>query len=121
MYRIINKNIFLNRGDKITIRVANKTDVFRVGEYLKFYVCQEGNYNNVLLEKRVDIDENTDIVDISLTSTETRIGDPLKTGSKTYWYEIELDGNTTLVGYDGNGPKLFVLYPEAASTQEGGE
>lgn len=119
MYRIINKNIFVNRGDKITIRLVNNTDIFRVGEYIKFYICQEGDYSNVILEKRIDITDNTDVLDISLTSEETRLGDPLKTGSRIYWYEIELDGNTTLVGYDNNGPKLFTLYPEAG-TSEGG-
>ena len=29
-----------------------------------------------------------------------------------YWYEIELNNENTVIGYDNNGPKLFVLYPE---------
>lgn len=121
MYRIKNKNIFVNRGDKITIHLVNNSDNFRVGDYLTFYICEEGDYSNVILQKRIDISENIDVVDINLTSEETRLGDPLKTGSRTYWYEIELNGDTTLVGYDNNGPKLFILYPEAIGSMEGGE
>lgn len=113
MYRIKNKNIFLNRGDKITIHVVNNNDNFRFGDYLTFYICENGSYENVILQKRVDIDENTDAIDIHLTSDETRLGEPLKSGSRTYWYEIELNGDTTLIGYDYKGPKLFVIYPEA--------
>lgn len=119
MYRIKNKNIFLNRGDKITIHIVNNSDNFRVGDYLTFYICEEGNYENVLLQKRIDIDDNIDTVDIHLTSEETRLGEPLKNGHRIYWYEIELNGDTTLVGHDSNGPKQFILYPEAIGTEGG--
>ena len=36
-----------------------------------------------------------------------------------YWYEIELNPNTqpqTIIGYDEDGEKLFVLYPEGSDT-----
>lgn len=113
MYRIENKNIYLNRGDRITIHLVNNTDNFHAGDYLKFYICEEGNYENVIFSKRFDIDKDIDVVDIELTSSETRLGEPLRNGQRTYYYEIELNGNTTLVGYDKMGSKLFVLYPEA--------
>ena len=113
MYRIIDKNIYLNRGDAISIVVANNSDTFKANDYLKFYVCEQGNFSNVLLSKTIPIVEESAEVSISLTSEETRIGEPLKTGIRVYWYEIELNGDTTLVGYDSNGPKLFTLWPEA--------
>ena len=115
MYRIKNKNIFLNRGDKITIHLVNNSDNFRIGDYITFYICENGNYENVIFQKRVDIDDNIDVIDIHLSSDETRLGEPLKSGSRAYWYEIELNGDTTLVGYDEKGPKLFTLFPEAIS------
>ena len=55
------------------------------------------------------------MAEIKLTSVETRIGDAFKDGSVTYWYEIELNGDTTLIGYDDEGAKKFVLYPEATT------
>lgn len=117
MYRIKNKNIYLNRGDAIKITVVNNNDVFSTVDYLKFYICEAGNMGNVLLEKRFEVPEESATIDINLTSEETRLGDPLKTGSRAYWYEIELNGDTTLVGYDADGPKLFILYPEAVSSE----
>lgn len=121
MYRIRNKNIYVNRGDKITIRLVNNSDNFVIGDFLTFYITKSGDATQVLLSKKFLIDKITDTVDISLTSEETRLGDPIKTGNVEYWYEIELNNNTTLVGYDEKGPKLFILYPESTNSEEGGE
>jgi len=120
MYKIKNKIIYVNRGDKITIHLVNNSDTFRIGDYITFYICKENDLREVLLEKRFNINENTDSVDLDFTSEEMKIGEPLKSQPKTYWYEIELNGNTTLVGYDNDGPKLLILYPEAISSEEGG-
>ena len=117
MYKIIDKNIYLNRGDAISIIVANNSDTFKVNDYLKFYVCEQGDFSKVVLSKTIPITEETTEVDIHLESDETRIGDILKKGTRVYWYEIELNGDTTLVGYDSNGPKLFTLWPEAVDTE----
>ena len=117
MFKIEDKNIYCNRGDAISIIVANNSDYFKIGDYLKFYICENGDYTKVLLTKRVDIEENTVEVEINLTSEDTRLGPALKKESVVYWYEIELNGDTTLVGFDKNGPKLFTLWPEAV---EGG-
>ena len=117
MYRVINKNIYLNRGDAITIAIVNNSDTFKANDYIKFRVCEQGNLLNVLLTKTVNITTAASEVLIQLTSEETRIGEPIKNGSQIYWYEIELNGDTTLVGYDNNGPKLFTIWPEAV---EGG-
>jgi hypothetical protein len=53
-----------------------------------------------------------------LLPEETRLGPVIRTGTVTYWYEIEYNGMNTLVGYFTDGPKEFILYPEAAY-QEG--
>lgn len=31
-----------------------------------------------------------------------------------YWYEIELNGDSTIIGYDNDGAKKLILYPEGA-------
>ena len=113
MFKIEDKNIYCNRGDAISIIVANNSDYFKAGDYLKFYICANGDYTNVLFSKRIDIEENAVEVVINLDSEDTKIGPELKKESNIYWYEIELNGNTTLVGFDKNGPKLFTLWPEA--------
>ena len=119
MYRIKNKNIYLNRGDQLTVNLVNKKDSFKIGDTLEFYVCAQGDYTNVVFQKHFDIDENTQTFGMDFTSEEMRIGNPIKGDPKIYWYEIELNGRLTLVGYDNNGPKLFVLYPEAIGSGGG--
>lgn len=118
MYRIVDKNIYANRGDVINLVIANRSDTFKPHDILKIYICEQGDYSNVLFSKQFSIDEESAEVAIKLTSEETKMGEPLKQGSRTYWYEIELNGDTTLVGYDNKGPKLFVLWPEAVEGVE---
>lgn len=121
MYKVKNKTIYVNRGDKMTLHLVNNSDNFRINDYIMFYLCKENDLRQIVLQKRFDITENVNFVDLDFTSTEMKIGEPLAGTPKNYWYEIELNGNTTLVGYDNEGPKILVLYPEAASSQGGGE
>ena len=118
MYKIINKTIYLNRGDACVFTIASKSVNFSAGDIIRFYIIEKGNYENVIFTKSVTIAQDTNTVDLPLTSEETKIGEPLKDGKREYYYEIELNGSYTLVGHDNNGPKLLVLYPEAIA--EGG-
>lgn len=118
MFRVRNKNIYLNRGDAITLQLVNNEGKFEAGDTIKFYVCANGDYTNTIFEKSFIVETTSNFAEISLTSAETRIGDPIKDGQVTYWYEIELNGDTTLIGYDDEGAKKFVLYPEANANEE---
>lgn len=109
-------NIYLNRGDQISIKLVSDK-LFEIGDVLKFSVVKEGNYGIVAFQKEFIVDEESDEYTITLFSQDTKIGNIIKDGEVTYWYEIELNGRDTLIGYDDKGPKLFVLYPEAP--QEG--
>ena len=116
MYKIIDKVIYVNRGDQMTIHVVNRSGLFNNGDYLIFSICEEGNLKNTLFTKTVNVVEDIGYVDITLSSTDTRsFCDAFKKGQKTFWYELELNGNTTLIGYDKDGPKLLIMYPEANS------
>ena len=51
---------------------------------------------------------------IPITSTDTTIGDYIDK-KVTYWYEVEINPDIngyTIIGYDENGPKKFILLPE---------
>ena len=46
-------------------------------------------------------------------------GDDMKIGEMLnkqveYWYEIELNNDETIIGYDDDGAKKLILYPEGA-------
>lgn len=115
MFRVRNKNIYLNRGDAITLQLVNNEGKFEAGDTITFYICANGDYTDIIFDKDFTVSETSNFAEIQLTSSETRIGEPFKDGSVTYWYEIELNGDTTLIGYDDEGPKKFVLYPEASA------
>lgn len=115
--------ISFNRGDQVIINVKNKANTtFAVGDTIKFSITKKGNLTDVLLQKHYTIEEESDIFGILLTSEDTRFCPPIKTGSLTYWYEIEHNEITTLIGFDKNGGKEIIIYPEAiAATTEDGE
>lgn len=120
MYRIINKNVYVNRGDALTLHLVNRTGDFKAGDWITLSICEENNLENTLLTKRIDLTEASDVADIAISSAETKsLCESFKSGYKRFWYEIELNDNTTLIGYDIDGPKLFVLYPEASKIAEG--
>lgn len=112
MFKIKDNNIYLNRGDNITIRLTCNTD-FKENDKIKFSICKRGDYTNIVYQKFFTVTEAGPSFSLNLTSDETKIGAPIKNNTVIYWYEIELNEETTLVGYDDNGAKEFVLYPEA--------
>lgn len=109
--------IHLNRGDELAITFANSAG-FNIGDTFKFSITTENDIEDVLFQRSFIV-ENSGLKEfnIVLTSEDTRIGPSFKAGSKTYWYEIELNGNSTLIGCDENGGKKFILYPEAPNKE----
>ena len=94
MFRIKDSNIFLTRGDKATINLSIIDYKFKVGDIVKFKL-----YN------------------ANASSEETKIG-KMRNTAVEFWYEIELNNNQTILGYDDEGPKRFILYPEGMDINE---
>lgn len=112
-----NKTIEINRGDRGTIVLKNKNGNFKVGDVLKFSILRKKDYNIVVFQKKYVISEESNVFNIGLTSEDTRIGDIISK-PVTYWYEIEYNGDNTILGYDSKGAKKFILYPEAPNKKE---
>lgn len=111
------KSIEINRGDEGTIVLKNKSGNFEVGDTIKFSVVEKKNYNKVVLQREYTVSEQSDSFNIVLESEDTRIGEIISK-PVVYWYEIEYNGNQTLIGYDDKGAKEFILYPEAPEKGE---
>lgn len=120
MFKIEGTTIHLTRGDVALIEVKAKngdgTDYkFQKDDVVRLNVFKNMDCGCVVLTKEAKAEEETTSLDISLTSEDTTIED-LINQPKIYWYEIILNPDTneqTIVGYDIDGPKEFVLYPEA--------
>lgn len=112
--KIENKTIKINRGDIGTINLSipnytfKKDDVITIGVYTK-----KGLEKEAKLLKDVVVEEDKETVDISLTKEDTTI-DAIQNKPITYWYEIQLNHNQTVVGYDDDGPAEFILWPEGS-------
>lgn len=119
MFKINKDTIKITKGDYgligVTAESEDGTDyTFHIGDQLRLAIYEKKNYDNLILEKIIDVDEETQEVEIELTPTETKIGETINKPIE-YWYEISLNpnGNTqTIVGYDDSGAKVFKLYPE---------
>lgn len=115
------KSIYLTRGDIAVVQVsANNTDGelynFQPGDIIRLRVYEKSRCDCVVLNKDVEVEEESTVVDISLTKEDTKIGELIHK-PKDYWYEVELNPDTspqTIIGYDVNGPKIFKLFPEGA-------
>lgn len=106
--------ISITRGDVATIPVSAVGEVFKLGDTIRIKVFEKKNCANVIFQKDFGVAEETEKFELILTRSETKIGKTINKPT-TYWYEIELNPDTnpnTIVGYDEDGPKLFVLYPE---------
>ena len=68
------------------------------------------DYNNILMDKEVVVDKATNEVDICILEKDSTIGETINK-PQTYWYEISLNENQTIIGYDENGPAELILYP----------
>lgn len=113
------KTIHLTRGDIAVIEIGARNldgEAYNLksGDVVRIQVFEKKRCDNVVLSKSVVVSDETTAVEIPLTSEDTRFGDVISK-PQIYWYEIEINPDSvpqTIIGYDRNGPKLFVLYPE---------
>lgn len=132
MFRIDeDKSIHVTRGDAVLFDVTAKDangasytfaakkneagEVIGVGDVLTLKVYKKRKPDEVLIEKVFRVTADTDKVQIYLSPEETKLGD-IVGKPVTYWYEVELTAlsgdKQTIIGYDDDGAKQFVLYPE---------
>jgi hypothetical protein len=120
------KRIRITRGDSGTIVfTAQNNDgsdhEFQAGDIVRLKVMEKKDVTDVVLIKDITVGENCYSVDMGLNSNETRIGEYIN-APVTYWYEVELNpdtNSTTIIGYDEDGAKEFILYPEGKNESRG--
>lgn len=118
------QTIHITRGDIGVIEVdAMKSEteryIFQPGDLVRLKVFGKKQHDNVVLTKNVIVEEETEVVDISLERDDTKIGGIINK-PVDYWYEIELNPDTapqTIIGYDDDGPKVLRLYPEGGDVE----
>lgn len=113
------KTIRLTRGDiaSIDIEAVNQDGdsyTFKNGDVIRFKVTERKNCENIKLCKDIIVQSDTTTVNLSLSSDDTKLDDLINKPTK-YWYEVEFNPDSqpqTIIGYDQDGEKLLILYPE---------
>lgn len=114
MFKIEEKTLKINRGDKGVIGLTIPGYQFQTGDIITIGVYEKkGLEKNSKLLKSIEVKTPCDELEINLTKEDTSIG-KIENKPITYWYEIELNNETTIVGYDDDGPAEFILYPEGS-------
>lgn len=107
--------IYINRGNKLLFnyQIMNGEEPYEFvsGDKIRFSIYNKSGLNqDALIQKEFEPEVGTDNIDIEINSEEMKIGEMLNK-EKEYWYEITLNEETTL-GYDDDGAKKLILYPE---------
>jgi len=127
------RTIYLTRGDKTSefFRLAfyfpiynfatgkEENYTFQLTDKISFIVKEKKGYTKpdvLRIEKtlaEMGYTEPTQYPEIQLTEEDTKAFD-LSNKKKTYWYDIVLNDTTTILGYDENGAKELIVYPEGS-------
>ena len=117
-----NNTLLMNRGDTAIFSFSAEKDgvqyTFKQGELLRLKVYGRKNADKVFLRKDFPVLTDSAEIKLELTGDDTKLG-PVISKPTEYWYEIELNPDTipqTVLGYDEDGPKVFMLYPEGSDS-----
>lgn len=116
--KIIDNEIRINRGDRLLIEfsIDNGEDkyTFKGGDVIKFSIYRKKELDkSPVLQKQFTPTVGSTSVDIDISGEDMKIGE-MENKSIEYWYEIELNNDETIIGYDDDGAKKLILYPEGA-------
>lgn len=125
MFQISDDNsIGVTRGDVCFFDVEASDDgkpyLFQPGDVLRIKVYERKNASSVVLQKDFLADREQSAISVFLTGEDTKLG-PVISKAVPFWYEVELNPDTapqTIVGFDEDGAKIFMLYPEGADIPE---
>ena len=116
-----NYSIEINRGDMLAMTIkANDSNgdpyIFKVDDVVRFKIMERNKCENVILQKDVKVTEEMESVPVIISSEEMKIGNIINK-PVDYWYEVELNPNTssaiTILGYKKKtGPRILSLTPE---------
>lgn len=116
--KIVDKEIHINRGDRLLIEFSidngEEKYMFKDEDKIKFSIYRKKQMDKPpVLQKEFTPTIGATSVDIDVSSEDMKFGE-MANKPIEYWYEIELNGDSTIVGYDEDGEKKLILYPEGA-------
>ena len=84
---------------------------FEVGDKVTLNIYEKNGYGKQpLTSKEVVVEEAGESVDIPLTAEDTTFSNPVNKAT-IFWYDITLNEDLTVICYDEDGAKEFIMYP----------
>lgn len=118
MFKIVKDVFKVTRATKGTFEFSLDDYVFKPDDTIEFRLYEKGKLDKKPVKsKEIKISEESTSVDIELTCDDTNIGIPCNEMVE-YWYEIELNDDQTVMGFDEKGPKRFELYPKGVEEDD---
>ncbi len=113
-YDYFSKKLYDSNYEESDIDISTLTMVlyeFQVGDIIKFNVYEKRGYDKEpLLTKIIIVETVSDNVDIPLTESDTTFGELINKPT-IFWWDISLNEDMTVIGYDEDAAKEFILYP----------
>lgn len=116
MFEVKKNRINITRGTEGSITIKKEIP-FKVGDEFKFSIVSKNDYKDIVFQKKYVVTEESQYFVIPIESNDTRFC-PVISMPKTYWYELEYNDKHTIIGYDTDGAKEFVIYPEVPDRGE---
>ena len=111
MFKIENKHIYLTKGDKAVIDFSIPDYQFKIGDIISMGIYEKRGFTkDALFLIDVKVDNVTDKVEIIINSDDTK--DFLVENKPVdFWYEIQLNHEDTIIGYDEEDAKIITIFP----------
>lgn len=113
-YDLNKKKIFNSNYEETIISLETLVEQFyqfQPGDNIKFNVYERKGYDkNPLLSKTITVEKLSDVVDIPLTEEDTSFGE-IQNKAVTFWYDLTLNDDQTIVCFNEDGAKEFIMYP----------
>ena len=118
MFEVENNVIHVSRATKGVITLGIPGYVFNVGDTIELRIYKKKGLDELPVKNiEKTVEEAGEYIDIVLTCEDTDIGEPVNKMVE-YWYEIELNDEETVIGFDKDGAKVLNLYPKGVEKDD---
>lgn len=121
MIKVEGTTIKAYRGASGYIRVSKTDDdgnieQFAANDVITLTVKNNFGESTPILRKQLTVESACDYVDITISATETKSMSELISEPVEFEYDINVNGaeNTTIIGHDDSGAKIWKLYPSGS-------
>ena len=115
MFDIQGSTIKVTRTDEMAFDIELIEGKFRADDVIRFAVYKAGGLNlNPILEKTINVQQDTDTITIELTGQDTTIGKPTN-HELTYWYQVDINDKQTILGFENKTAPEFIIMPKGGN------